>query len=156
MSAIQQRINEHAITIPEASPLPAALYVPYTISGNQVLISGQLPFQDGELVHTGLVGKDISLEEGQATARACAVNVVSQLKAACGGDLDKVKRILKLEILVAAPADFDQPHVVANGASQLIKDVFGEEKGAHARVAYGVSVLPMNASVEVAATVELA
>ena len=91
----------------------------------------------------------------QNIAKICAINVLSHLKAACDGNLDKVKKALKLEILVAATEDFNEPHVVANGASQFILDVFGEN-GKHARVAYGVSTLPMGVPVEVAATFEIA
>lgn len=155
MGSAAQKIEELNINIPTPA-VPAAAYVPYTISGNIVYISGQLPLVDGKPAKTGIVGKDVSLEEAQEVAGVCALNVLGHLKAACGGDLDKAKRIIKLEILVAASQDFTEPHVVANGASNLIKEVFGDEVGAHARVAYGVSVLPMNVPVEVAATVEIA
>jgi len=154
-SSVEAALQEKGITVPEVSVPPGAAYVGYTISGNQVIISGQLPFKDGELFKTGILGKDVSLEEGQETAKVCALNVLGHLKNACGGDLDKVKKALKLEILVAATPEFKEPHVVANGASQLIKDAFGEEKGAHARVAYGVSTLPMGVAVEVAGTFEI-
>lgn len=151
---VEQRLEQKGITLPQVSA-PAAAYVPFTVSGNTVFISGQLPFKDGELFKTGILGKDVSLEEGQETAKVCALNVLAHLKNACGGDLNKVSKALKLEILVAATPDFTDPHVVANGASQLILDAFGEEKGKHARVAYGVSTLPMGVAVEVAATFEI-
>lgn len=151
---VAERLKELNITLPEVSA-PAAAYVPYRVSGNQVLISGQLPFQDGALYQTGLVGKDVTLEEGQETARVCGLNILAHLKNACGGDLNKVQKLLKLEILVAVAPGFTDAHLVANGVSQLMLDVFGKDKGSHARVAYGVASLPMNAAVEVAATVEI-
>lgn len=152
--SIESRLEELNINLPE-SVAPAAAYVPYKVSGNQVVISGQLPLVDGKPFKTGHLGNDVSVEDGQATAKVCAINVLSHLKAACGGDLEKVTQAVKLEILVAATPDFTEPHVVANGASQLIIDVFGD-KGKHARVAYGVSTLPMGVAVEVAATFDIA
>ncbi len=152
---VEENLASHNIQLPEVSA-PAAAYVPYQISGKQLVISGQLPFANGALSHTGQLGKDQALEAGQACARICALNVLAHAKNACGGDLNRISKTIKLEILVSATADFDQPHIVANGASQLILDALGADKGKHARVAYGVSVLPMNAAVEVAATFELA
>ncbi len=154
-NSVERNLQAKGIELPEVSA-PAAAYVPYTTSGKAVFISGQLPFKDGSMFKTGHLGKDVSLEEGQETAEVCAVNILAHLKNACEGDLNKVAKVLKLEILVAATADFTDPHLVANGASQLILDAFGKEKGSHARVAYGVATLPMGAAVEVAATFELA
>lgn len=153
MSPIEQRLKEAGVIIPDAPRAATANYVPYTIANNIVFISGQLPFLDGKIFTTGQLGKGVSMEDGQETARVCALNVLTHLKSACNGDLSRVKKVLKLEILVAAVSTFSEPHVVANGASQLIKLAFGEEIGSHARVAYGVSVLPLDAAVEVAATV---
>jgi enamine deaminase RidA (YjgF/YER057c/UK114 family) len=151
-----QKLEALNIELPESKPVPGALYLPFKVSGNTVYVSGQLPSKDGALVATGPVGSDVSQEDAQKAAEVCAINVLACLKSACNGDLDKVKQTLKLEILVAVSPDFTNPQLVANGASKLIKDVLGEEKGAHARVAYGVASLPMGASVEVAATFELA
>jgi enamine deaminase RidA (YjgF/YER057c/UK114 family) len=154
MSAIAN-LEKLNITIPDLAA-PAAAYLPFTRSGNIIFVSGQLPFVDGALSHTGHLGDNVTEEQGQQTAYDCAINVIAQLKAALGGDLDKVTKVLKIEILVAATPDFGNAHIVANGASNLIKDVFGDDIGAHARVAYSVAALPMNAAVEVAATVEVA
>jgi len=153
-NSTEDRIKELGIEIPVVSA-PAAAYVPYTISGNIVYISGQLPMKDGKAFKTGLLGKNVSVEEGQQTARVCGLNILGHLKNACEGNLDKVKKVLKLEILVASTPEFTEPHVVANGASQLILDVFGKERGSHARVAYGVATLPLGVAVEVAATFEI-
>ncbi len=153
--SVDTKLKELNIQLPEVAT-PAAAYVPYTISGNVVFISGQLPFAEGKLFRTGHLGRDVSLEDGQRTAAVCGLNILAHLKNACRGDLDRVKKILKLEILVAAAADFQNPHVVANGVSELMLGAFGEEIGSHARVAYGVASLPMNAAVEVAATIEIA
>jgi enamine deaminase RidA (YjgF/YER057c/UK114 family) len=147
------KLAELGITLESPTP-PAAAYVPYKISGKTLYISGQLPNLNGAMSHTGHLGKNVTLEDGQACARVCAINILNWLNVATNGDLGKVSQFLKLEILVAADPSFAQPHVVANGASQLILDLFGE-KGKHARVAYGVAVLPLNAAVEVAATIEL-
>jgi enamine deaminase RidA (YjgF/YER057c/UK114 family) len=155
MSTIEERLKAANIVIPEAPRAPTVNYIPYTTTGNVVFISGQLPFVDGKIFTTGQLGKGVSLEDGQATARVCAINVLTHIKTACGGDLSRVKKVLKLEVLVAAVSTFHEPHVVANGASQVMKDVFGAEIGSHARVAYGVSVLPLDAAVEVAATFEI-
>lgn len=154
-SSIQQKLESLGIQLPESKAPAGALYVPYTVTGNQVVISGQLPFENGSLVSTGQLGGKVNQEQGLKAARACAIQVLAHLKAACGGNLDKVTKVLKLEILVSSTPDFTNPHLVANGASQLFIDLFGEEKGKHARVAYGVASLPMDASVEVAALVEI-
>lgn len=154
MAIVANRIEELGIVIPQVTA-PAAAYVPYTISGNIVFVSGQLPMKDGKPFKTGHLGKNVSVAEGQEAAKVCALNILAHLKNACGGSLDRVKKTLKLEILVAATPDFTEPHVVANGASQLILDVFGDERGKHARVAYGVATLPLGVAVEVAATFEI-
>lgn len=152
----EEALSALGITLPEGGKtVPGAAYVPYTVSGNQVLVSGQLPFVDGAISTTGQLGAAVSIEAGQDTARTCAINVLAQLQHACGGDLSRVKRLLRIEILVSSTPDFTEPHVVANGASELFLSVLGEARGAHARVAYGVASLPMNAAVEVAAVAEI-
>lgn len=153
--SINARLKELGLTLPEAKAPAGALYVPFTVSGNQVIISGQLPFKNGQLVATGQVGGKATQVEAEAAAYACAINVLSCLNTAVGGNLDKVKKTLKLEILVSVTPQFTSPQLVANSASKLIIDLFGEEKGRHARVAYGVASLPLDASVEVAATFEI-
>lgn len=150
---IDARLAELGITLPEAAA-PVANYVAYVVSGNVVHVAGQLPLENGELKYAGTVGDEVSVEAGAAAARLCALNVIAQIKVACGGDLDRVTRVLKLNGFVNAPAGFkDQPKVV-NGASDLMVDVFGEA-GRHARSAIGMGSLPFDASVEIDAMVEI-
>jgi len=151
---IEVRLAELGITLP-APPVPVAAYVPYAISGKLVHIAGQLPLKDGVLACKGRLDGNISVEDGQAAARLCAINIVAQVKAACGGDLNKVVRCLKLNVFIAATADFTRQPEVANGASELIAAVFGEA-GKHARSSVGVASLPRGAAVEVDAVFELA
>ena len=151
---VDAKLADLGITLPQAAA-PAANYVPYTITGNLVFISGQVPFVDGKLAYQGKVGADFSVEEGVACAKICALNIIAQLKAACGGDLDKVTRCVKLGGFVNCVDGFgDQPKVI-NGASDLMVDVFAE-KGRHARFAVGTNALPMNVAVEIDAVFEIA
>lgn len=144
------RLAELGITLPKAAA-PVASYVPVVVHGGFAHVSGQLPFIDGQVVK-GRLGEDVSVAEGQAAARACALMIVAQLEAA--GLLDKVERIVKLGAFINCTADFtDQPEV-ANGASDLMEQVFGEA-GKHARAAVGVPALPRGAAVEVDAVVAL-
>jgi enamine deaminase RidA (YjgF/YER057c/UK114 family) len=149
---IEARLKELGITLP-APPAPVASYVPFTLSGKQVMIAGQLPLAGGALTCSGHLGGNVSLEDGQAAARLCAINVVAQLKAACS-DLNKVLRCLKLNVFIAATPDFTRHPDVANGASDLIGAIFGEA-GKHARSSVGVASLPRGAAVEVDALFEL-
>lgn len=151
---IDARLKDLGIPLP-APPAPVASYVPYVLSGKQVFISGQVTFADGELKYVGTVGKDLTLEDGKAAARLCAINVLAQLKAAAGGDLDKVKRCVKLSVFVNAVPGFAQHPEVANGASDLLVEVFGDA-GKHARAAVGAGSLPRNVATEVEAVFELA
>jgi enamine deaminase RidA (YjgF/YER057c/UK114 family) len=153
MSIIDARLKELGISLP-VPPLPVAAYVPYTMSGNLVFISGQVPFKDGALKYVGKLGADFSIEMGQAAAQLCAINVLSVLKVACEGDLDKVVRCLKLTVYVNATPDYDKQPEVANGASDLIAAVFGEA-GKHARAAVGMGSLPRGVAVEVDAIFEI-
>ena len=153
MSLIDARLKELGITL-TSPPKPVAAYVPYTISGNLVFVSGQVPFQDGALKYVGKLGADFSIEMGQAAAQLCAINVLSVLKAACDGDLDKVVRCLKVGVFVNATPDYDKQPEVANGASDLFAAVFGEA-GKHARAAVGVGSLPRGVAVEVDAIFEI-
>jgi enamine deaminase RidA (YjgF/YER057c/UK114 family) len=153
MSVIEARLQELGIALP-APPKPVASYVPYTISGNLVFISGQVPIADGAVKYVAKLGADGGVEIGQAAAQLCAINLLAQLKAACGGDLDKVVRCLKLGVFVNATPDFTQQPEVANGASDLIAAVFGEA-GKHARAAVGVGSLPRGVAVEVDAIFEI-
>jgi len=151
---IEARLAELDITLP-APPVPVAAYVPYAISGKYVHIAGQLPLKDGVLAYRGRLDGNVTVEDGQAAARLCAINIVAQVKAACGGDLNKVVRCLKLNVFIAATADFTRQPEVANGASELIGAIFGEA-GKHARSSVGVASLPRGAAVEVVAVFELA
>jgi len=148
---IQSRLDELGIKLPEAAA-PVASYVPVAVHGNLAYVSGQLPFIDGELV-TGRLGEGVSLEDGMAAARACGLMILAQLQAA-RIPLDRVERIVKLGAFVNSTADFTDQPKVANGASELMFDVFGEA-GRHSRAAVGVSSLPLGAAVEVDAIIAL-
>lgn len=147
---IEERLRAHGIELPQAAS-PAANYVPYVLENGLLHISGQIPFRaDGSLVK-GRLGEDMSLADGQVTARLCAINLLAQMKAALGS-LERVTRIVKLGVFVSSAPDFvDQPKV-ANGASDLMVEAFGEA-GRHARSAVGVTVLPLGVPVEVDAIV---
>ncbi|TNE37427.1 MAG: RidA family protein [Alphaproteobacteria bacterium] len=151
---IDARLDELGITLPEPVA-PVASYVPFVITGNLVFVSGQVPIENGKLPYIGKLGADISLEDGQAAARLCAINILTQVKEACGGDLDRVVRCVKLGGFVNSVPEFgDQPKVI-NGASDLIVEVLGD-KGTHARAAVGAPALPFNVAVEVDAVFEIA
>jgi enamine deaminase RidA (YjgF/YER057c/UK114 family) len=151
---VEARLKDFGIALP-TPPAPVASYVPYVISGNLVFTSGQITLADGALKFVGQVGGEISLEDGKAAARLCAINVVAQIKAACGGDLDRVRRCVKLVVFVNAVPGFAQHPEVANGASDLIVQVFGDA-GKHARSAVGAGSLPRNVACEVEAVFEIA
>ncbi len=150
---IESRLENLGISLPAAAA-PAANYVPYARSGDFLFTSGQLPLEAGKLVHTGLVGDQLTVAHGQAAARACAINVLAQAKAALG-DLARIKRIVKVTVFVASTPDFVEQHLVANGGSDLLVAVLGDA-GRHARSAVGVASLPLNAPVEIEAVIEVA
>jgi enamine deaminase RidA (YjgF/YER057c/UK114 family) len=147
MSQIEQKLSELGISLPPA-PIPVASYVPFQRSGEQLWISGQIAVSQGKLINEGKVGADISLDQAKVCARQCAINLMAQVKSALGGNLDRVKQVLKLHVFVACTADFTSQHLIANEASELLFAVFGE-KGKHARSAVGVSALPLNSPVEI-------
>ena len=150
---IDQRLKELNIELDKAS-VPAGSYVPYIVTNNLVFISGQLPFINGELTIKGKVGENVSIEDAIKMSEACAKALLSQLKAACNGNLDRVKKVVKLGGFVASSPDFtDQPKVI-NGASDLIVNIFGD-KGKHARFAVGVAALPLNVPVEIDGVFEI-
>jgi len=151
MPKINDRLAALNITLPQLTP-PVANYVPFTISGNTLYISGQLPMAAGQL-SKGLLGKDTSVEQGATAARICAINIIAQAKAALG-DLDKISRCLRLGGFVASTPEFTDHPKVVNGASDLIVEVFGDA-GKHARAAVGVCALPLGAAVEVDAIFEI-
>ena len=150
---IDAKLKDLGITLPKAAA-PVANYVPYVISGHMVFISGQVTVGPNGLEYVGIVGKEISVEQGQAAARLCALNLVAQLREACGGNLDRVKRCVKLTAFVNAVPGFDKHPEVANGASNLMVEVFGDA-GKHARAAVGAGSLPRNVAVEVDAVFEI-
>ena len=141
------------LELPDAAA-PAANYVPFTVSGRQVFVSGQLPMRDGKVAYTGRLGEEASLDDGEAAAALCALNLLAQAKNACDGDLSKLARCLKLGGFVACTPDFTDHPKVVNGASNLIAEAMGDA-GQHARFAVGVASLPFGAAVEVEAIFEL-
>ena len=153
MNSIDKKLETLGITIPDA-PSPAANYIPYVISGNLVFIAGQVPFENGKINYTGKVGKDIDINKAKEVAKICGLNVISVLKNAVNGDLSKVKKCVKLGIFVSCTSDFHQQPEVANGASDLMVEIFGED-GKHARFAVGTNSLPRNVPVEVDAIFEI-
>ncbi len=135
--------------------VPAAAYVPFVRSGNLVFLSGHISKQDGKPL-VGQLGTDMTTAAGQAAARAVAIDLLGTLNAAVGGDLERVVRIVKLLSLVNSAPTYTEHHLVTNGASELIGQVFGPERGAHARSAFGVAQLPMGACVEIELIAEVA
>jgi len=150
---IDTRLAELGISL----PVPAAAvanYLPFVISGSLVFISGQLPFAEGKVAVSGLLGSGVSIEQGQYAARLCAINLLAQARSAAGGDLDRITRLVRLGGFVASTPDFtDQPKVL-NGASDLMVEVLGDA-GRHARAAVGVAALPLGAAVEIEAVFQL-
>jgi len=142
----EERLRELGLELPEP-PEPVAAYIPWVVSGSLIFVSGQIPSRGGGLPRTGRVGADLTIEEGAEEARFCALNVLAQLRAAAG-TLDLVGRIVRLGVFVASAPGFTHQPAVANGASELMKEIFGED-GKHARTAIGVSDLPLGAPVEV-------
>lgn len=150
---IENRLKELGIELPKAAK-PVANYVPFVVTGNLAFISGQGAVGPNGLEYLGRVGDPLSVEDGQNSARLCALNLIAQLKEACGGDLDRVVRCVRLGGFVNCSDDFtDQPSVI-NGASDLMVEVFGDA-GRHARTAVGVNVLPIGLSVEVDGVFEI-
>lgn len=146
-STIEKKLEELGIVLPTPAA-PVANYVGFVRTGRQLFVSGQICFDlDGKMVAKGKLGAGVSLEDGQKAARACAINVLAQVKAALG-DLDKVTRVVRLGGFISAQPDFFEVAKVMNGASDLMVAVFGE-KGRHARSTIGVTVLPLDAAVEV-------
>ncbi|HZN25042.1 MAG TPA: RidA family protein [Burkholderiales bacterium] len=152
-SSIEKRLSEIGITLP-APGSPAGNYVPFVIVGELAFMSGQVAREAGKMKYTGKVGRDLTVEQGQAAARLCAVNLLTQLKAACGGDLDRVERCVRLSGFVNCTPEFMEQPKVVNGASDLMVGVFGE-RGQHARTAVGAPALPLDSAVEVEAIFQL-
>ena len=144
---IDVRLAELGIYLPTPAS-PVANYVPFVIAGDLVVISGQLPMEGGTVRTTGKLGADVDMTAGVAAARLCFVNLLAQLHAACGGDLDRVAQVVRLGGFIASGPDFHDHAAVMNGASDLAVDVFGDA-GRHARSTIGVPALPRDAAVEV-------
>ncbi len=152
--SVYEKLTSLNITLnPPAAPVAA--YVMYVQTGNLVFISGHLPKHADGSVITGQLGKNVSVEEGQLAARAATIDLIGTLQEACGGDLNKVKRIVKVMSLVNSTPDFTDHHLVTNGCSELLGEVFGDA-GKHARSAFGVAQIPRGACVEIEMIVEVA
>jgi enamine deaminase RidA (YjgF/YER057c/UK114 family) len=150
---IEAKLAEIGIVLPPPMA-PIANYVPYVVTGNLVVISGQVPARDGVVAVTGRIGVNLSIEQGKEAAQLCFVNVLGHLKAACDGNLDRVRRVVRLGGFIASPPEFTQHAQVMNGASDLAVAVFGEA-GRHARTTIGVPSLPADAAVEVEGMFEI-
>lgn len=150
--SVYEKLKALNITLP-AVAVPAAAYVMYAQSGKTIYLSGHLAKKDGK-IWVGQLGKDIATEEAKQAARGIAIDLIATLQAACDGDLTRIKRIVKLMSLVNSTGDFTEQHLVTNGASELIGEIFGE-KGKHARSAFGVAQLPMGACVEIEMIAEI-
>jgi enamine deaminase RidA (YjgF/YER057c/UK114 family) len=151
--SIASRLAELGITLP-AVATPAAAYVPFVQSGSLVFLSGHIAKRDGK-PWVGQLGRDMATADGKLAARAIAIDLLGTLQAAAG-DLEQVKRIVKVMSLVNSTGQFTEQHLVTNGASELFVEVFGAERGAHARSAFGVAQIPMGACVEIELIAELA
>lgn len=149
--SVESRLAELGIELPEVAT-PAGAYVPAVVTGNLVFTAGQIPLVDGKLMATGKVGKEIDVEFAREIARRCALNAIAAVKSVLG-DLDRVKKVVKVVGFVASTPEFTQQPQVINGASELLEQVFGPS-GIHARSAVGVAVLPLDAPVEVELIVE--
>ncbi len=150
--SIQQKLQALNITLP-AVATPAAAYVMYVQSGDTLYVSGHIAKKDGK-PWVGQLGRDMTTEQGREAARAVAIDLIATLNAACGGNLDRVRRIVKLVSLVNSTPDFTEHHLVTNGCSELLGEVFGDA-GKHARSAFGVAQLPLGSCVEIEMIAEL-
>lgn len=153
MSTVAERLQSLGLQLP-AVAIPAAAYVPYVQSGSLVFLSGHIAKKNGQ-VWVGQLGATMGTEEGQAAARAVAIDLLGTLQAACGGHLDRVARIVKVMSLVNSTPTFIEQHLVTNGCSNLLGEVFGPTVGAHARSAFGVAQIPLGACVEIELIAEL-
>lgn len=148
---VEKRLAEAGVELPQA-PAPAANYVPYTISGNLLVISGQVTLGPNGIEYVGKLGHDTDVETGQAAARLCAINILAQARAALG-DLDRITKVLKIQGFVNSTPDFTEHPSVINGASDFLVEILGEA-GKHARAAVGMSSLPLGVAVEIDAMIE--
>ena len=146
---VESRLAELGITLP-AAPAPLANYVAYVVEGNVAYIAGQIPMYAGELMYPGKVPTQVTVEQARAAARQCGINILAALKGACGGNLDRVRRCVRLQGFVASADDFTAQPTVINAASDLMVEVFGDA-GKHTRLALGSNVLPLDSCVEISA-----
>lgn len=151
---VEARLAEKGIELPRAAA-PQASYVPYVVSGSLVFVAGQLPMWNGEVQVRGKLGQDLGLEEGQRAARLCGLNLIAQVREACGGDLDRVRRVVKLTGFVNSTPDYTEQPKVVNGCSELMAEVFAE-RGQHARAAVSAAALPLGIAVEIDGIFEIA
>ncbi|HJW57368.1 MAG TPA: RidA family protein [Burkholderiaceae bacterium] len=151
--SVYEKLNALNIALP-AVAAPAAAYVMYVQTGNTVFLSGHIAKKDGK-PWVGQLGRNMTTDEGRQAARAVAIDLIATLQAACGGDLNRVRRIVKVMSLVNSTGDYTEQHLVTNGASELIGEIFGES-GRHARSAFGVAQVPLGACVEIELIAELA
>lgn len=152
MAQFESKLAEMGVTLPEA-PMPAANYVPYVQVGNTLFVSGQLPKLGDDLM-VGKLGDDMQTAQGAEAARACAINLLAQVKAACGGDLDRMKRVVKLTGFVNSTADYGEQPSVINGASDFLGEALGEA-GKHSRSAVSAAALPFGVAVEIEGIFEI-
>ena len=148
----EEKLKQMGVTIPEVVK-PLAAYIPATQIGNLVMTSGQVPISNGTVMYSGKIGKDLTEEEGMKAAKLCALNCLSAIRSVIG-NLDKIKRVVKLTVFVSSADGFTAQPKVANGASEFIGEVFGDA-GKHVRSAVGVSELPLNSAVEIEMVVEV-
>lgn len=153
MSKIEARLADLGVTLPDA-PAPAANYVPFVQVGDLVFVSGQVSMKDGDFLR-GKVGADLTTAEGAAAARACAISLLAQLKAACGGDIDRLVRVVKLTGFVNSTPDFTEQPQVINGCSDFLVEALGEA-GRHSRSAVSAGALPLGVAVEIEAIFQIA
>ncbi len=149
MPQIDNKLAELNISLPTVKPIAGAAYVPYTLHNDLLFISGQLPMADNKLQFIGKVGREWDIAQGQEAARLCGINLLAQLKQACGGDLDKVKKVLKLGVFVNSTDGFTDAPQIANAVSELFTTIFPGPIGQHARFAVSVAQLPFGVAVEV-------
>ncbi|MFW8633600.1 RidA family protein [Cribrihabitans pelagius] len=145
--SIEAKLKELGVTLPDA-PAPAANYVPYVVAGDMVYVSGQISADESGALITGTLGSDMDVDAGQAAAKRCAIALLAQLKAACGGDLDRLVRVVKLGAFVNSTADFTEQPKVVNGASDFLVAALGDA-GRHARSAVSSPSLPLGVAVEI-------
>lgn len=151
--SVDRRLEELGITLP-TPPAAVSNYLPYVVSGNLVFVAGQVTIWNGEMLYQGKIGRDLSVEEGRQAARMCGLNLIGQARAACDGDLDRVKQVVRLGAFVNCVEDFTDLSAVVNGASDLMVEVFGDA-GRCTRMNGGMSALPVGFAVEIDGVFEI-